>query len=561
MYRSLQKLLEDFAEITADLGGDPSDSPRIRRLHKTTLGLHSLLPKGDTFFYSILIPVYKPNPDFFRVAAKAALLQTAPHKEVLFGYDGPQPPEVLAVIQELKRQFPEYASQIREFHFDRSEGGGISRTTNRLATEARGNFLLLMDHDDWIRPDLLFRYEQTLRLGSKLDRHVLYCNEYKIDARNAFIVSSLLKKPLAPEFPYVFINWICHCLLVPKGLWDQAGGLRPECDGAQDYDLSLRLDLLGAQFENVPFALYAWRAHQGSTAKSVTQKDYATPAGIRALTEYATQKGLNWEISEGLRPTTYRAKPALRMTKEPIHIVIPYRDQKAFTLKAVRSCLSQNSCTPLITAIDNNSTDHSIALDLESLGVEVLHAPEPFNYSRLNNRAARESRHTTHSDIILFLNNDVELEPNCIEEMLRWAHQPQIGAVGAQLWYPNRHLQHGGVDLRDDGPSHRMTWAHTDARARAETLAFSGTLRTCAAVTAACLMIQRSMFEKVGGFDEIWYPIAFSDTALCSKISRLGYRIFYSPYATAVHFESISRGYESIEDYEASSWLHRKRFP
>lgn len=554
--KHFKALVHEFADRCIDLDG--LENPRLKRLEQTVRGLHSMLPSQNDYSYSILIPVYKPKPDFFKKALLSAARQSAPNLEILVGFDGPQPDEVYRVVEDVVFAQPEYAQKIKAFRVERtSVGGGISRTTNFLATQAKNKFLLLMDHDDWIRPDLLFRYEQTLRLEKNPSNIILYCNEYKINERDEPILNSYLDKALVPSFPYLFINWICHALLVPRDTWIKVAGLRPEKDGAQDYDLCLRLDLAGAEFKNVPFYLYAWRAHSKSTAGAANQKSYASDAGARALQHYVDQKGLNWKVEPGLVPTTYRALPSSD-TNLTIHALIPYKDQKALTLKAVQSLLKQKNSKIFITAIDNGSQDASIAQDLEKLGVEVLRVEAPFNYSYLNNFGAKKSKFSQKTQALLFMNNDVELESGAIEEMARWLGQPKVGLVGCRLLYPNGLLQHGGVRLDRRGPGHQMTWTHIDGGTPPQMRSFSNVINAVDAVTAACALIKREHFDMVGGFDEIWYPIAFSDTCLATKLKQKGLICLYTPFANGVHHESATRSYNNIEDFEASRWLNDK---
>ena len=170
--------------------------------------------------------------------------------------------------------------------------------------------------------------------------------------------------------------------------------MRPQCDGSQDFDLCLRLDAAGIRFQLVPFFLYAWRVHSGSTAFSLGVKDYATPAGVTALRDYCAQKKLDWEITPGFMKTTYRAIPRLNVRRE-VQVIIPYRDQKEMTLRAVRSALAQRGMTVRITAVDNQSEDLSIRQEIEALGGEVIRVDEPFNYSRLNNIGVRTGRYAS----------------------------------------------------------------------------------------------------------------------------------------------------------------------
>jgi GT2 family glycosyltransferase len=541
---------------------------QLEQLKKSTAGLHSLI-KDEQFSYSILVPVYKPNPYFFKMALQSALDQSAPSLEILVGFDGVQPAGVYKVIEELKHSHPRAQTCLRIFELDRiqlgsgTSDGGISVTTNALAAEATGNFLLLMDHDDWIRCDLLFRYEQTLRLAKNRRNLVLYCNEYKIDEDDLVIAGTALRKPEKPQFPYLFINYICHCLLVPKELWYKAGGLRKAFDGAQDYDLCLRLDLVGAEFQNVPLYLYAWRVHKESTAQNIGNKNYASLAGIKALQEYCKNKNLNWQIAEGYFGTSYKVitvdngatnSRSNTSARPAIHIVVLYKDRKDMTIDCIKSLLKQKNVKLLITAVDNNSSDQSIKAELSALGIEVLSVQEPFNFSRLNNLGVSNSKHKDKSELILFINNDVVLDENALFEMQFWMQDPQIGVVGARLHYANDTLQHGGIYLAE-GNSFHMNFSHTDWHTPFETAGMGRVIRTTEGVTGACLMIRKGLYHQIGGFDEIWYPIAFSDTDLCRKVRRKGYLILYTPYAFGYHFESETRGYNNIEDFDTSRWL------
>lgn len=527
--KRLYHFINQFNEfLSHEDGFSVPNSEKIQQLHRTTLGLHRLMPHSPLFSYSILIPVYKPKAIYFKMALESALAQTAPQMEVLVGFDGPQPDDVYQVVEEMKKQYP---TTLKSFQLDRkTEGGSISASTNSLAKHASGNFLLLMDHDDWISPDLLYRYEQTLRRTTKPENFVLYCNEYKIDENSNPIPRTGVDKPSLPDFPYIFHNWICHCLLVPKALWKQVGGLRVECNGAQDYDLSLRLELAGANFLNVPFYLYAWRSHSQSTAQNPNQKSYAETSGIRALEDYYKAKRLDWKLDTGYLSTTYRALPSI--SKKPVvHVLIPYRDEKEMTLRSVRHVLNQQNVTVKVTAIDNNSKDFSIAEQLKTQHVEVIPIHESFNYSRLNNQGIKKSFQSDPEDLVLFLHNDVILKQNALEEMCRWIYQPNIGMVGARLMYPNGRLQHGGIQIINKKSE------STEKGLPFEQLFHSRVLRLVDAVSTACALIKKDTFIKMGGFDEIWHPIINSDVNLAMRLQSRGLHCFYTPFAEGIHYE------------------------
>ncbi|CAK8710677.1 hypothetical protein GKODMF_01410 [Candidatus Electrothrix gigas] len=535
-------------------------STHLERLYNKTKGLHQQFPLENKYSYSILIPVYKPQPLFFKQAILSALTQTAPSLEVLIGFDGEQDESVYKVIDKIKAENPKFKNILKSFKINRTEnnGGGISNTTNFLANKASNHFLVLMDHDDWIRPDLLYRYEQILRSNvlGKNKSVALYCDELKIDLNNKYIDNSLLRKPSKVHFPYFFINYICHCLLIEKSYFDKVRGLRPEVDGTQDFDLCLRLSSEGVNFHNIPFPLYAWRSHPQSTAMNINKKKDITARGVKAFRDYVQNNNLNWKVEKGLIESSYRGIPNIDSGITPsVHIVIPFKDQKDLTLKSIKSIQSQEGIETNITLVNNYSEDNTLLNEIKGLDVELLNFDDAFNYSMINNFAVYNSKFSNSSKYVLFLNNDVELEKDALLEMYRWVIQPDIGIVGCYLEYPNELVQHGGIDLKDDSNG-KMQWCHS-AKLQCKTL--SGTaqlLRTCDAVTAACALVDKKAFLEVGGFDEMLYPIAFSDTNLIARLRKKGYLCMYTPYARGIHYESISRQKGDIEDIEGSRWLH-----
>jgi len=529
--------------------------PNYEKNRKRVLGLHSLLSKEKSVRYSLLMPVYKPNPRFFREAVLAAVKQTAPHFELLLGYDGEQPKEVYEVIQNLRAEGLDPDRRIVEVQVDRkATGGGISATTNAIAKKATGDYLVLMDHDDWLRPELLYRYEQVMKANSYASHLVLFCDEYKIDENDVPIPNTATSKEFGATMPYLFINTICHCLAIPKSLWEKVGGLRSVCDGAQDFDLCLRLDQANAKFIKIPIHLYAWRSHENSTAKIIDQKDYATQAGIRALSDYCQQRKPHWKIEKGIQPTSYRAIPELG-AKPKVLALVPFKNQFEMTKRAIQTALAQEGVEVSVTAIDNHS-DGNFAEHVAGLrNVEVLRVAEPFNFSRLNNLGFLRSKFRDQADLVLFLNNDVALDPGSVLEMSRWALEPEIGIVGNLLRYPNGTIQHGGIELALDERTDQNNWMHRGHGCPIQSDGFHLMLTVVDAVTGACAMMRKSVFEEVGFFDEDFYPVAFSDTDLCTRIQQKGYYCFYTPFSTALHEESASRGYHYLEELELGTWF------
>jgi GT2 family glycosyltransferase len=502
------------------------------RMQNTARGLYSLLPQDKRFSYSILLPVNNSSLPWLERSLLSIIQQTPPSLEILIGYQETPLAEMKQLIEKLNYPFKEiYLIDALNYIL----------AINQLASHATGNFLFIMDPQDWIRPDLIFRFEQTLRLLDDPMNTVTYCYENKISDKGYFIPGSELKKPNQLYFPFFFDYFSEKGMLIPKQLWQKAGGLRLQRAGAEYEDLILRLDALGAHFQHIPVFLYS---HRSTSLKN-------QQVLLKALEDYSATKGLNWQWSIVL--DSIRVQPPL--PKHSVQVIIPFKDQKEMTLKCIQKVLIQKDVSCHITAIDNRSQDPSIAKEIQALGGEVLFIDEPFNYSRLNNLAVKNT--SSNCDILLFLNNDVELESDAIAEMLRWIDQPNIGMVGCRLHYPNGKIQHGGVKLNPKSLQlePEMRWEHIDCLYPLEKAQQAKKILITEAVTAACALVKKEVFLEVGGFDEVWYPIGFSDTNLALKIRNKGLLCLYTPFASGIHHESISRK-TSIEDFESTWWLH-----
>lgn len=520
------------------------DKDKWHKLHQHATGLHTLLPSEDRYSYTLLMVVDSPNPKHFKKTLYSALQQTAPKMELLVAFKGEQNREIQETFETLKKEFGDKLKSI-------DATGTTPQTLNKLAEKATGNYLIIIDDDGWLRPDLLFRYEQCLRLLPSPEQTILYCDEYALDSFEFLLPKNQHSMMEKIHFPYLFSTFIPPCLLIPKPLWDQVKGLNEDFSDAHNYDLLLKLDLAKAEFHKIPIQLFARRSTQKELQPNHSQF-------IQSLSEYALQKDLKWKVIEGYTSDSLRAIPSLEKTPY-IHVIIPYKNQKQMTIAAIKSLEKQQGVSLKITAVDNRSDDLTISEELEKIGVEVIRIDEPFNFSRLNNLAVQRSQIGQACDLLFFMNNDVELEPDALLEMCRWIDQPQIGLVGCRLNYPNGHLQCGGVDFNRNGPMCEITWQLTDNNLPFDKLQLQRILRVAPAVTGAATLVKRSVFQEVAGFDEVWFPINFSDTSLALKIQAHGMLCFYTPFAVGIHHESVSRN-PHVWDFEASSWLHEKYF-
>lgn len=518
---------------------------QLKKMQRLSKDLHTLLPGRSDLTYSVIFSINEPKVDFFKTSVESVLDQSPEALEILIGFAHRLSPELEKIVAELGQTHP---NKIRVFDFPADQER--KEIENQLAAKASGNFLFFMGQEDWIRPDLIFRYEQTLRIFPDPEKRVLYCDVHEISDKNYFIPHSKHPQPSQLNFPYFFKPFLARGLLIPKRLWQKMAGWRSSLKGAEEEDLVLQLDVAGAIFQHIPFCLYAVRASTYTRQRQMKSRE----TFLQSLEHYTQAKNLNWKWVAGYQSSSARAIPAVKQGHR-LQVIVPYKDQKELTLKCVYSLLKQQGVDFILTAVDNRSTDASIAEEIRRLGGEVLCIDEPFNYSRLNNLAVQRTQKAADCDILVFLNNDVELEPEALQEMLRWIDQPQIGMVGCRLHYPDGRLQHGGVSLNmQEGPE--MWWEHVEKFRSFKEMDVTKTLGVFDAVTAACAMVKRDTFLEVGGFDEVWYPIGYSDTNLAVKLSLHGLKSFYTPYAVGIHYESVSRQ-TSIEDFENSWWLHQ----
>lgn len=517
---------------------------QLKRLYTLTKGLHSVLSYDGAFHYSVLLAVDDPSPLLLESCLRSVCRQTAPSCEIVLGFKKPASAFLKNVIEKIKKEFSMPIRECLTLGKERVE------TLNLLAEAATGNFLLVVEQEDWLRPDLLFRYEQTLRSIHAPMNAVIYSDENLINHLDHFLSRGEVKKT-ALHFPYFFEGTfhLGGCLF-SKHLWKKSQGLSTKYPGAEVENFILQLQLNGAHFYHIPLSLYSKRFKPSQPLPPTQRESF-----LGALNEYSQTLKLDWKWLPGYREQDVRAIPTIKKEHQ-VQVIIPFKDQKELTMKCVHALLKQKHVRFKITAVDNNSKDGSIREEIMALGGEVLISKEPFNYSRLNNFAVTETQIAQDCDVLLFLNNDVELHEEAILEMLRWIDQPQIGIVGCRLHYPNGLLQHGGVRLDYYQNPGLMSWIHIEKLCRFEEMQETKALAVVDAVTAACAMMKRQVFLDVGGFDEVWYPVANSDTNLAVKVELKGLKSFYTPYAYGVHHESISRQI-GIEDFENLTWLHR----
>ena len=448
-----------------------------------------------------------------------------------------------------------YGREKRIVYQKLKENGGISANTNAAAELAKGEYLMFCDHDDTLEPDALYEIVKAI---NDIDADVVYTDEDKVsmDGRHYFDPNF---KPDFNLFRLRENNYICHIFVVRKSLTDETGMLRSEFDGAQDFDFILRCCEKAKKITHIPKVLYHWRCHMDSTAADPSSKAYAYEAGRKAIREHYQRMGIDAKVDMTERPGWYRSH--IKTQGNPmVSIIIPNKDHTD-DLELCLFSMSRKSTyrNYEILIVENNSEKEETFEYYKKLPerypkVRMLTWEKEFNYSAINNFAAEEAQ----GEYLLFLNNDVEiLTPDWIEEMLQNCQQENVAAVGAKLYYPDDTIQHAGVVLGLGGIA-----GHIMCRASREDPGYFGrmiSVQEISAVTAACMMVKKSEFDSVKGFDET-FQVAFNDIDLCMKFRAAGKKIIFTPYAELYHYESKSRGLEDTPEKQFRFDKEVKRF-
>ena len=415
----------------------------------------------------------------------------------------------------------------------------ISGNTNKAIEMCQGEFVGLMDHDDLLEPNALYEYIKVLNEKSETD--FLYCDEDKIDEESKTYFGHYFK----PDFSLDTLrenNYITHFSVIRKSVLDQVGYYDASCDGAQDFDMTLRVVDYTKNIAHIAKPLYHWRVTTQSTAGGVSVKPYIIEAGRNAIKKHLERNNLKGEVLTTNYPGWYRIKYEI-IGKPLVSIIIPNKDHIDDLDKCLSSILNLSTYDNYeIIVVENNSEEDETFEYYKQYEnhkkVRVIYYKDTFNYSKINNfgRTHVKGKH------LLLLNNDIEvISPNWIEEMLMFSQRDDIGAVGAKLYYSDDTIQHAGVILGIGGVAgHVCKYFDRTSPGYACNLI---TPRNYSCVTAACLMIKASIYDEVQGLDE-GYAVAFNDIDFCMKIREKGYNNIFTPYAELYHYESKSRGEE-----------------
>lgn len=481
---------------------------------------------------AVLMPTYNPDPRWFQAAIDSVRAQIYPHWELCIADDASTAPHVRELLERCA------ASDNRIRVVFRPKNGHISAASNSALEIVTAPWIALMDHDDLLSEDALLRVAECVQAHP--DARLIYSDEDKVDA--AGTRSDPYFKPDWNLDLFRSQNMFSHLGVLATDLVREVGGFRQGLEGSQDWDLVLRCveRVQPEQVRHIPRVLYHWRVHEESTARSMNAKPYAAVAGERALNEHYARLGIAAQaeyIGYG-----YRTRFALPEPPPLVSIVIPTRNALALVRQCIESIRRKTRYANYeIVLVDNGSDEPAALAYFAQLGqqpdVRVLRDDRAFNYSALNNAAVAVAR----GEFVALVNNDIEvMSPDWLGEMVGIALQPGVGAVGARLWYPDMTLQHGGVVLT---PDFIAMHAHKGLPRGLNGYAGRAALvQSFSAVTAACLVVRKALYEQVGGLDEAHLAVAYNDIDFCLRLRAAGYRNVWTPFAELKHHESATRG-------------------
>jgi len=516
--------------------------------------------KKEVFDYrpklSIVIPAYKTPERYLKEMLQSIKDQTYQNWEVCVADGSPRG-------ESSERVLKKFAEQDKRFKYViLGENKGISGNTNAAMDMATGDFIVLADHDDTIPPHALYECVKAINMDPEYD--VIYSDEDKLDMDGKALFDPHFKPDFNPDL-LTSVNYICHLFVVNRDLVDAVGGFRQEFDGAQDYDFIFRCTEAARKIYHIPKVLYHWRCHQNSTASNPESKMYAFEAGARAIKAHFQRCNIPVEsVEKGVDFGIYHTKFAIK--GEPlVSVVIPNKDHHSDLDLCIRSLMEKGTYKNLeFIVVENNSTDKATfsyyeRIQKEYPNVRVVTWEKGFNFSAINNFGVKHAR----GEYLLFLNNDTEIiEKDVIREMLGYCQREDVGAVGARLLYQDDTIQHAGVVVGFGGiAGHTFIGLH-----RAENSYFHRAMcaQDYSAVTAACIMTKKVLFDQVEGFTEE-LAVAFNDIDFCMKIRSLGKLVVYNPYALLYHYESKSRGLEDTPEkvarFNREIAIFAKRWP
>lgn len=512
---------------------------------------------------SILVPLYNTPEPFLRDMITSVLNQTYQNWELCLA-DGSD-----AEHGEVGRICREYLKKDSRIVYQKLlKNEGISGNTNECLKLATGEYIGLFDHDDILHPSTLYEYVKAV---NEQDADYIYCDETTFKNGD---INKMLTMHFKPDYAVDNLranNYICHFSVFAKRLLEGEELFRSRFDGSQDHDMILRMTDRAKHIVHIPKLLYYWRCHEGSVASGIDAKPYVVAAAKGAVADHLRRHGFTHFQITSTRAFETIFKIRYEIIGDPmISIVIPNKDHAADLKRCITSILEKSTYENYeIVIVENGSETKEIfeyytsLKEYDNIRVVTYEKPEGqngFNYSAVNNFGVKQ----TKGDYILLLNNDTEvITVNWMEELLMYAQREDVGAAGAKLYYGNKTIQHAGVVLQLG--AHR-TAGHSHYGQSRENLGYMGRLcyaQNVSAVTGACLLVKKSLFEEVGGLDES-FAISLNDIDFCLKLREKGLLNVFTPFAELYHYESVSRGLddsgEKAERYNRESAHFREKW-
>ena len=488
--------------------------------------------------FSVVAPLYHTPAKFLKDLVRSMMYQSYANWELCLVNASPEDVHLTSLLENWAMR----DKRIRVIRLEKNLG--IAQNTNAGIAASTGEFIAFLDHDDFLEPDALFCYADALNKDKTID--VFYSDEDKTDEYAAHYFYPHFKSDFNIDLLHAN-NYMCHFLAVRKSLVDTVGGLNEKFDGAQDYDFVLRLTENTKKIYHCPRILYHWRCSNQSTAANQGNKMYAIHAGKAALNAHYKRIGWNARAQEGAVDGWYQTKFTLK--EEPlVSILIPNKDHTDDLDVCLNSFFERADYQNYeFIIIENNSVlpetfAYYEKIEKEHDNVKVVYWEAGFNYSAINNFGFKFAK----GDYIMLLNNDVELiTPDIFQSMLGFCMRPEVGIVGAKLLYNDHTVQHAGVLVGAGGlADHVFKGIHEDDPGYMGRAISS---QDVSAVTAACLLVKRSVYEEVGGLEDE-FQVAFNDVDFCLKVRKAGYLIVYDADVKLFHYESKSRGMEDTTE-------------
>ena len=488
---------------------------------------------------SILTPLWNTPENFLRDMIGSVQKQTYGNWELCLA-DGSD--DAHAYVGEICRELAGKDERIRYRKLEKNEG--IAGNTNQCLSMATGEYIGLFDHDDMLHPCVLFEYVKAI---NEKNADYVYCDEATFKNGD---INQMITMHFKPDYAIDNLranNYICHFSVFSRKLLDETELFRTKFDGSQDHDMILRLTDKAEHVVHVPKLLYYWRLHAGSVASGIEAKPYAIESARGAVADHLRKHGFEHFTITSTRAFETIFKITYEIIGDPkISIIIPNKDHEEDLRRCVTSIIEKSTYDNYeIVIVENNSETKEIFSYYEELknnpSIKIVTFKGAFNYSAVNNFGVGAAT----GDYVLLLNNDTQvITVNWLEELLMYAQREDVGAVGGKLYYADKTIQHAGVVI---GLGAHRTAGHTHYRQKRENLGYMGRLcyaQDVSAVTGACLMVKKKLYEEAGGLDE-GFAVSLNDVDFCLKLRQLGYLNVFTPFAELYHYESVSRGLDT----------------